>query len=80
MIARRELPHPGAQLTFSDVEGHRYQVFITDHEEDDTCFLEALYRGRGRCERRICDAKDTGLSNLPSSNFSINAAWLVGDR
>ena len=36
MIARRELPHPGAQLTFSDVEGYRYQVFITDHQEDDT--------------------------------------------
>jgi Transposase DDE domain group 1 len=77
MIARRELPHPGAQLTFSDVEGHRYQVFITDHEETDVCFLDALYRGRGRCERRICDAKDTGLTNLPSASFAINAAWLT---
>jgi len=77
MIARRELPHPGAQLTFSDVEGYRYQVFITDHEEADVCFLEGLYRGRGRCERRICDAKDTGLANLPSANFAINAAWLA---
>jgi hypothetical protein len=77
MIARREVPHPGAQLTFSDVEGHRYLVFITDHEEDDVCFLDALYRGRGRCERRICDAKDTGLSNLPSASFAINAAWLT---
>lgn len=77
MIARRELPHPGAQLTFSDVEGHRYQVFITNHEQDDVCFLDALYRGRGRCERRICDAKDTGLTNLPSASFAINAAWLV---
>jgi hypothetical protein len=77
MIARRELPHPGAQLTFSDVEGYRYQVFITDHQEADVCFLEGLYRGRGRCERRICDAKDTGLTNLPSGNFAINEAWLA---
>ncbi len=77
VIARRELPHPGAQLTFSDVKGYRYQVFITDHEEADVCFLEGLYRGRGRCERRICDAKDTGLANLPSANFAINAAWLA---
>jgi hypothetical protein len=77
MIARREQPHAGAQLTFSDVEGYRYQVFITDHEEDDVCFLDALYRGRGRCERRICDAKDTGLTNLPSASFAINAAWLT---
>jgi hypothetical protein len=77
MIARRELPHPGAQLTFSDLDGYRYQVFITDHEEADVCFLEGLYRGRGRCEQRICDAKDTGLANLPSASFAINAAWLA---
>jgi hypothetical protein len=77
MIARREQPHAGAQLTFSDIDGYRYQVFITDHQEADVCFLEGLYRGRGRCERRICDAKDTGLSNLPSGSFAINAAWLT---
>lgn len=77
MLVRREEPHPGAQLTFSDVDGHRYQLFITDHPEDDVAFLEALYRGRGRCERRICDAKDTGLENLPSASFAINEAWLV---
>jgi hypothetical protein len=76
MIARRELPHPGAQLRFTDVDGYRYQVFITDHADPDACFLEALYRGRGRCEQRICDAKDTGLANLPSASFAINAAWL----
>jgi hypothetical protein len=77
MFVRREEPHPGAQLTFSDVDGHRYQLFITDHPEHDVAFLEALYRGRGRCERRICDAKDTGLENLPSASFAINEAWLA---
>ncbi len=35
MIVRREEPHPGAQLTFTDVDGHRYQVFITDHADRD---------------------------------------------
>lgn len=29
-VARREDPHPGAQLTFTDIDGHRFQVFITD--------------------------------------------------
>ena len=28
-IARREDPHPGAQLTFTDFEGRRYQLFIS---------------------------------------------------
>jgi hypothetical protein len=77
MIARREQPHPGAQLTFTDVDGHRYQVCITDHPSGDVAFVEALYRGRGRCECAIRDAKDTGLANLPSAEFAINQAWLV---
>jgi hypothetical protein len=77
MIVRREEPHPGAQLTFTDVEGHRYQVFVTDLPEPDIRFGEALYRGRGRCECRIRDAKDTGLAHLPSASFAINSAWLV---
>jgi hypothetical protein len=76
MLVRREEPHPGAQLTFSDIDGYRYQLFITDHPDDDVAFLEALYRGRGRCERRICDVKDTGLKNLPSASFAINEVWL----
>lgn len=77
MIARREEPHPGAQLTFTDIEGYRYQVFLTDHPERDICFLEGLYRGRGRAECAIRDAKDSGLENLPSADFRINQAWLA---
>jgi len=76
MIVRREDPHPGAQLTFTDHDGHRFQVFITDLADPDIGYLEALHRGRGRAEKRICDAKDTGLANLPSANFAINHAWL----
>jgi hypothetical protein len=77
MIARREQAHPGAQLSFTDIDGHRYQVFLTDHPEPDICFLEAVYRGRGRCECAIRDSKDTGLANLPSAEFAINVAWLT---
>ena len=76
MIARREQPHPGAQLTFTDVDGHRYQVFVTDLPDADIAYLEALYRGRGRAERQICDTKATGLTNLPSHSFTINQTWL----
>jgi hypothetical protein len=76
-IVRREYPHPGAQLTFTDVDGHRFQVFVTDLTDPDIAYLEALHRGRGRAEKRICDAKDTGLANLPSASFAINTAWLA---
>jgi hypothetical protein len=47
-IVRREEPHPGAQLTFTDVDGHRFQVFITDQTDTDIAYLEALQWGRGR--------------------------------
>jgi Transposase DDE domain group 1 len=30
LICRRERPHPGAQLSFTDLDGHRFQCFITD--------------------------------------------------
>jgi hypothetical protein len=76
-IVRREEPHPGAQLTFTDVDGHRFQVFITDQPDADIAYLEALQRGRGRAEKLICNAKDTGLTNLPSADFAINAAWMT---
>jgi hypothetical protein len=76
MIVRREQPHPGAQLTFTDIDGHRFQAFITDLDDPDIGYLEAFHRGRGRAEKRICDAKDTGLANLPSANFAINHAWV----
>lgn len=76
VIARRELAHPGAQLRFTDVDGHRFQVFFTDMV-DDVAYAEATYRGRGRVECAIRDSKDTGLAHLPSASFSVNAAWLA---
>jgi hypothetical protein len=70
-------PTAEAGLTFTDVGGYRYQLCVTDLADDDVAYLEALYRGRGRCEQRICDAKATGLANLPSASFAINQAWLI---
>ena len=59
------------------MDGRRYQLFVTDHYSDDLAFLEGLYRGRGRAECAIRDAKDTGLEHLPSFSFSLNSAWLA---
>jgi hypothetical protein len=76
-LVRREEAHPGAQLSFTDTDGHRYQVFLTDHDSDDLAFCEGVYRGRGRAECAIRDSKDTGLANLPSADFGINTAWVT---
>ena len=77
MIVRREIPHPGAQLTFTDIDGRRFQAFITNQTDSDIAYLEALQRGRGRAEKLICNLKDTGCTNLPSADFKINQAWLT---
>ena len=68
---------PRAQLTFTDTDGHRFQVFITDQTDRDIAYLEALQRGRGRAEKLICDLKNTGLTNFPSAGMAINTAWLT---
>jgi hypothetical protein len=75
-ICRRERPHPGAQLSFTDHEGHRFQVVLTDQKDADIALLEARHRARARCEDRIRSAKDTGLRNLPFREFAANEVWL----
>ena len=77
VIARRERPHPGAQLTlFDTAEGFRHQVFITDRSDTDIAALELRHRHRAHVENRIRAAKDTGLRNLPCEDFVRNEAWL----
>jgi len=74
LIARRERPHPGAQLSFTDLDGHRLQWFITDQLHNDLATLEARHRARAIIEGR--GLKSTGLSNLPFSAFEPNQAGL----
>jgi len=75
VIVRRERPHPGAQLSFTDVDGHRFQATLTDLT-GDAVELERLHRGRARAEDRVRAAKQTGLENLPFREFALNAVWL----
>ncbi len=75
VIIRRERPHPGAQLKFTDHEGHRFQATLTDLT-GDMVEIERLHRGRGDAENLIRGAKQTGLENLPFREFALNAVWL----
>jgi hypothetical protein len=76
LICRRERPHPGAQLSFSDVDGHRFQCFITDQQDEDIARLEAVHRQHAEVEDRLKTLKATGAERLPFHSFSANAAWL----
>jgi hypothetical protein len=75
LIVRKERPHPGAQLRFTDVDGHRYQCFITDEEDDDIAQLERRHRLHARVEDRIQESHELGLGRLPFQALAANAAW-----
>jgi len=75
-VCRREDPHPGAQLSFTDADGHRFQVFVTDQDDPDVARLELRHRQRARAEDRIRCGKATGLRNLPFDLLRRNAVWL----
>ena len=80
LILRKERPHPGAQLTFTDVDGMRITAILTDTPPGvvpgQAAGLELRHRQHARVEDRIREAKATGLRNLPCRAFNENAAWL----
>jgi hypothetical protein len=80
LILRKERPHPGAQLRFTDSDGHRVTGFITDTPDGvvpgQLAGLELGHRQHARVEDRIREAKATGLRNLPFNSFAANTAWL----
>ena len=76
LIVRRERPHPGAQLSFTDHDGHRFQAILTDQADENICVLECRHRQRAHVEDRIRDDKDTGLAKFPFKEFALNEVWL----
>ena len=77
VIARKERPHPGAQLRLTDVDGLRVTAFATNTRAGQLADLELRHRRRARCEDRIRCAKDTGLTNLPLHDMDQNRIWLA---
>jgi Transposase DDE domain group 1 len=76
IIARRERPHPGAQLRITDADGWRITLFATNTVGGRLADLELRHRRRARAEDRIRGLKDTGMTNLPLQAFTKNEIWL----
>jgi hypothetical protein len=76
VIVRRERAHPGAQLSFTDHDGHRFQAILTD-QTGPIAALERDHRGRARVEDHIRNDKNIGLRNLPFRDFAHNQVWLA---
>ncbi|MFE9853329.1 IS1380 family transposase [Streptomyces sp. NPDC005576] len=76
LIVRKERPHPGAQLRFTDADGLRLTAFATNTTEIPVAALELRHRQRARAEDRIRAARATGLRNLPLHKTAQNRIWL----
>ena len=83
VFARRERPHPGAQLTLFETEdGWRYTLWVTNRPADtrgwlgQCAYIDAAHRVHARVEDVIGTGKDTGLGHFPSHDYKINQAWL----
>jgi hypothetical protein len=73
VIARHEVPHPGAQLRPVDHDARRITCFPPDQRRA-TARPKLRHRRRARAEDRIHCAKDTGLANLPLHDAAV---WLA---
>jgi hypothetical protein len=80
LLVRRERAHPGAQLSFTDHDGHRFQATLTDQPDADIQLLERRQRQRAHAEDHIRNDKDTGLRNMPFRDFEHNRVWLAITR
>jgi hypothetical protein len=84
VFARRERPHPGAQLTLFEAEdGWRYSLWVTNLPErtpgwrGQPAYIDAAHRVHARVEDAIRTGKDTGIGKFPSHLFTVNQAWLA---
>ncbi len=84
VFARRERPHPGAQLSlFEQADGWRYTLWATNLSERtrgwraQTPYIDAAHRVHARVEDRIRTGKATGISRFPSHTVAMNTAWLT---
>ena len=82
VFARRERPHPGAQLTlFEAADGWRYSLWVTNRPATtrgwlgQNAYLDAAHRVHARVEDAIRTGKDCGIGKYPSTTLAMNKAW-----
>jgi hypothetical protein len=82
VFARRERPHPGAQLSlFETAEGWRYSLWVTNRPAatkgwpGQNAYIDATHRVHARVEDAIRTGKDCGIGKYPSTSLAMNKAW-----
>jgi Transposase DDE domain group 1 len=71
VIARKERPHPGAQLRFTGIDGHRFTCLATDANRGQLAALELRHRRRARCE----DRSSASPGDSSAAGAACGCAW-----
>ena len=70
VLVRRERPHPGAQLRFTDADGHRFTAFITDTPrsgpKSQRADLEVRHRAQPAWRTASAAAKQPACATCPA--------------
>ncbi len=81
VFARRERPHPGAQLSlFETADGWRYSLWVSNVAAGlrgwraQLGYIDAAHRVHARVEDGIRTGKDCGIGRFPSHDFAMNTA------
>jgi hypothetical protein len=84
VFARRERPHPGAQLTLFETEdGYRYSLWVTNLPVSargwraNPAYIDAAHRVHARVEDGIRTGKACGIGRFPSQAMALNKAWFA---
>ena len=82
VFARRERPHPGAQLSlFETQDGWRYSLWVSNVPAQLRGWraqlgnIDAAHRVHARVGDCIRTGKDCGIGRFPSHGFAMNSAW-----
>jgi hypothetical protein len=82
IFARRERPHPGAQLTlFEAGDGWRYTLWVTNRPAStrgwlgQPAYIDAAHRVHARVKDAVRTGKDCGIGKYPSTSLAMNKAW-----
>jgi Transposase DDE domain group 1 len=75
VVVRKERPHPGVQLRFSDIDGHRFtRLRHQRHGRPPRWPGTTPGAGQGAGTRPAAP-RDTGLRNLPLHGYDQNQIW-----
>jgi len=77
LILRKERPHPGAQLRFTDGDGLRLTALVTNTRGGQLARLGAAAPTPRPLQGPHPRRQDTGMSNLPLHGFTQNQIWLA---